>query len=108
MRIEDIRYNFENKRMITEIQKTEKNSNTKNFDYYYRRGLTKEEQGKRQEKNNESPLKNPKTEKEKVREFKNMLNNEIGIERYQKLLQSTPNNKNQGYQEIEIIEHEEK
>lgn len=114
MRTESISNNSENKKIITEVQKVEKSANTKPFDYYYKRGLTKEEQGEKYEKVNKNSgcsvrkIRNNNTEQERVRAFKKTVNAPIGIKAYQKILEDTANMQEEKYQENKAKEHDEK
>ena len=114
MRTESISKNSENKKIITEVQKVKKSANTKPFDYYYKRGLTKEEQGEKYEKVNKNSgcsvrkIRNNNTEQERVRAFKRTLNAPMGIEVYKKILEDTSNMPEEKYQENKAKEQDEK
>lgn len=114
MRIESISNNSENRKLITRVQKVEKSSNAKPFDYYYKRGLTKEEQGEKYEKVNKNSgcsvrkIRNNNTEQERVRAFKKTVNAPIGIKAYQKILEDTANMQEEKYQENKAKEQDEK
>ena len=106
--------NSENKKIITEVQKVEKSSNAKPFDYYFERGLTREEQGKKQENVKEKTgclvkkIRNKNSEQERVRAFKRTLNAPMGIEVYKKILEDTANMQEEKYKENKAKEQDEK
>lgn len=114
MRTESISNNSENRKLITRVQKVEKSSNTKPFDYYYKRGLTKEEQGEKYENVNKNSgcsvrkIRSKNTERERVRAFKKTVNAPIGIKAYQKILEDTANMQEEKYQENKAKEQDEK
>lgn len=100
--------NGQNLNLIKGVEKIQKSSETKDFDYYSKRGLTKEEQGKNQnsitpkeayERRKRTPRENMKTEKEKVREFKKTLNAKKVIEAYKKTLKNEKKIQEHYYQE---------
>lgn len=114
MRTESISNNLENRKLITGVQKVEKSSNTKPFNYYFERGLTREEQGKKYENVNKNSgcsvrkTRNKNTEQERVRAFKKTVNVPIGIKAYQKILEDTANMQEEKYQENKAKEQDEK
>ena len=114
MKTENISNNSENKKIIKKVQKVEKNADTKSFDYYYKRGLTREEQGEKYENVNKNSgcsvrkTRNKNTEQERVRAFKKTVNAPIGIKAYQKILEDTANMQEEKYQKNKAKEQDEK
>lgn len=102
----------QNQNLIKSVENIQNSSDIKEFDYYYKRGLKKEEQRKKKEKINkdtECPVKEVKVKKqERVRAFKRRMNASIGIEAYQQILENTANMQEQQYQENKAKEQNEK
>ena len=117
MKTESVSNCYENRRLITGVKKVERIQDTKSFDYYTKRGLTQEEQGKIKnsitpqeayERSKITPRDNIKSEKDRVREFKQKMNVKIGIEAYKKMLENTANMKEQKYKDNKTKEQKEK
>lgn len=115
MKTESVSNCSENKRLITGVKKVERIQNTKSFDYYTKRGLTQERQGEKEksitpqeayEIGRMTSRKNIKSEKDKVREFKQKVNVKIGIEAYKKILEDAANMQEQKSQESKTKEQE--
>ena len=114
MRTESVSNCSENRRIITGVKKVERIQDTKPFDYYTKRGLTKEKQGEKYENVNKNSgcsvrkIRNNNTERERVRAFKKTVNAPIGIKAYQKILEDTANMQEEKYQENKAKEQDEK